>query len=80
MCYYKEKESLEYAVMSSDKHTEIEKYCAFCEHSSETFDKDNVLCEKKGIVSAGYVCRKFRYDPQKRVPSKKRIKIVTESM
>lgn len=59
--------------MSLKKNTEIEKYCAFCELSSETIEKDNVLCQKKGIVSAGYVCRKFKYDPQKRVPAKKRI-------
>ncbi|MEE1356574.1 MAG: hypothetical protein UHG68_03305 [Clostridia bacterium] len=64
--------------MNADKNIEIENYCAFCEHSTATYDKDRMLCEKKGIVYAGYVCRKFRYDPQKRVPVKKRLISISE--
>ncbi len=56
-----------------NNNTEIEKYCAFCEHACTTFQADKMLCDKKGIVSSGYKCRKFVYDPQKRVPSKKHI-------
>ena len=48
----------------------IEKYCALCEHSQKSYFEESYLCEKKGIVSAGHVCRKFSYDPQKRVPTK----------
>ena len=56
--------------MKNANKIEIEKYCAYCEHSIPTYDKDRVLCDKKGIVLGGYKCRKFRYDPQKRVPTK----------
>ncbi len=30
--------------------------------------RDQVLCPHKGIVDAGYHCRKFRYTPLKRNP------------
>ena len=56
--------------MKSNKKTEIEKYCAFCEHSTETYDKEHFLCTKKGIVKGNYKCRKFRYDLQKRIPKR----------
>ncbi len=49
---------------------EIERFCRFCGHSSELSDGDTVLCGKKGIVSADFVCRKFTYDPLKREPKR----------
>ncbi len=49
---------------------EIERFCRFCRHSSELSDGDAVLCSKKGIVSAGFVCKKFTYDPLKREPKR----------
>lgn len=48
----------------------IEKICALCEHSEIIFDEENVLCELHGIVPGAYRCRKFIYDPLKRVPPK----------
>ena len=33
-------------------------------------EDDMVLCTKRGVVMLGRKCRKFRYDPIKRVPSK----------
>lgn len=48
---------------------EDENYCAFCEHASTLHGDDFVLCEKKGVVSATWVCRKFIYDPLKRKPA-----------
>ncbi|MBE6714471.1 MAG: hypothetical protein E7575_04180 [Ruminococcaceae bacterium] len=42
--------------------------CAFCENAVPIFDSDTVLCEKNGIVSKGYSCRHFSYDPLKRTP------------
>jgi hypothetical protein len=33
---------------------------------------DQVLCAKKGVVSISSKCRKFKYDPCKRVPKKSR--------
>lgn len=45
-----------------------EKMCCYCEFASPTYDKDEFLCTKKGVVDASYKCRKFVYDPMKRAP------------
>lgn len=47
----------------------IEKSCAYCRFGTMLED-DMVLCTKRGMVMLGRKCRKFRYDPIKRVPSK----------
>lgn len=49
----------------------IEKYCKFCEHAGTLSDPDKMLCRRHGIVEASHLCRKFRYDPMKRVPARK---------
>ena len=46
----------------------IEKRCAVCRHSKRIND-DEAICEKRGIVSLGFKCRKFSYDATKRIPS-----------
>lgn len=43
--------------------------CAYCQRGTP-LDDDKVMCVKKGIVSAAGSCRRFRYDPLKRVPPK----------
>ena len=43
--------------------------CLYCAHSVK-LSADQMLCTKRGIVSAYYECRKFSYDPFKRIPSK----------
>ena len=43
--------------------------CAYCKRGTPLED-DQVMCEKKGIVAASGACRRFRYDPLKRVPPK----------
>ena len=50
-----------------------ETYCAHCEHAAPLHDEDYVLCEKKGVVRAVYVCRKFSYDPLKRRPAEHKV-------
>ena len=65
----------EVLTMKNKDNTVIEKYCAYCEHSMPTYDSESFLCDKKGIVLGGYKCRRFKYDPQKRTPSKKSIKL-----
>lgn len=47
----------------------IEKSCAYCTHGTK-IDDDQILCTKRGVVSVGHKCRKFKYDPCKRIPSK----------
>ncbi len=45
----------------------IEPRCAYCTRS-RTLSETEVVCERKGVISAGSHCRAFRYDPLKRVP------------
>ncbi len=49
----------------------VEKVCAHCLHCT-LLDEDTVLCCKKGIREASSKCRKFKYDPCKRVPAKQK--------
>jgi len=47
----------------------IQRSCVYCEHGTKLND-EQILCVKKGVVSANGQCRKFSYDPCKRVPAK----------
>lgn len=47
----------------------IEPRCAYCKHGT-TLDEEQVLCVKKGVMSPVGSCRRFRYDPLKRIPPK----------
>ncbi len=47
----------------------IERRCAYCIHGTQ-LDEDTVLCCKKGLRNIDSKCRKFAYDPCKRVPAK----------
>ncbi len=44
-----------------------EKICRLCEHGRLSADKTAVVCMKKGIVDPDGKCRKYVYDPLKRV-------------
>lgn len=48
---------------------DIEPRCAYCRHGA-CLDEEQVVCVKKGVVSAAACCRRFQYDPLKRVPPK----------
>lgn len=54
------------------KKTDVkeEKFCKYCERAKSLSDPDTMLCDKRGIVSADHCCRRFRYDPLKRVPKR----------
>lgn len=47
----------------------IEKSCTYCANGT-VIDGGQVLCIKKGVVPIDGKCRKFAYDPCKRVPGK----------
>lgn len=61
------------------KKIEIEKVCAYCEHAAKLKDDNFMLCESRGVVASSFSCRKFLYDPLKRVPSRPILKIEEES-
>lgn len=48
---------------------EIEPRCAYCKRGA-VLDEERVMCIKKGVVSAAGSCRRFKYEPLKRVPPK----------
>lgn len=52
-----------------DKY-ELDKICAYCERATPLAGGEHVLCEKKGVVTAGHLCRGFVYDPVKRIPKR----------
>lgn len=47
----------------------IERSCSYCQHGTAMND-GQILCAKKGIVVPEYSCRKFVYNPCKRIPPK----------
>lgn len=47
----------------------IEKSCSYCKFGTK-LDDEEVLCARKGLVSINGKCRKFRYEPLKRIPKK----------
>ena len=47
----------------------IERSCSYCLYGAY-LENDRVLCAKKGVKSLDDKCRKFKYDPCKRIPAK----------
>ena len=47
----------------------IERSCSYCTYGA-CLEDGQVLCSKKGIRTVEDSCRKFRYDPCKRIPGK----------
>ena len=45
----------------------IEKRCAYCVCGS-VINENEVACSRKGVVGIADHCRRFKYDPLKRVP------------
>lgn len=41
--------------------------CTYCSHS-HPLTPQQVVCQRKGIMSAGSSCKNFRYDPLRRIP------------
>ena len=47
---------------------DVERSCRCCEHAQILTNDEVVLCSVHGVVSCTGECRKFVYDPLKRVP------------
>ena len=47
----------------------IQKSCEYCTNGT-LLDNGQILCIKRGLTANVEKCRKFRYDPFKRVPRK----------
>lgn len=46
---------------------DMDPMCIYCVHGTELSGQE-VACVKKGVQSPTSSCKKFRYDPLKRVP------------
>lgn len=46
----------------------VEPRCEYCELGQRSADGRQVFCKRKGVVLPGEKCRKYVYDPLKRVP------------
>lgn len=49
----------------------IERSCGYCVHAAQLED-GQVLCSKSGLKTAVESCRRFRYDPFKRIPPRRK--------
>lgn len=47
----------------------IERSCSYCTYGA-CLDNGMILCSKKGMKTAEDKCRRFKYDPCKRIPPK----------
>ena len=45
------------------------KSCEYCTWGTKV-GEHQVLCTKRGVVADSFACKKFTYDPCKRIPSK----------
>lgn len=50
----------------------ITRSCLYCAHGAKIGDGDQVVCVKKGVVDADGGCHRFRYDPLKRTPPRRK--------
>ena len=55
----------------------VEPCCAFCAHA-RPISSEAAVCLKRGIVALAGCCRKFSYDPLKRVPDAPRALVKKE--
>lgn len=44
--------------------------CEYCARARRGADDQSMLCPRRGIVPLYHHCRRFRYDPLKRIPSR----------
>lgn len=49
----------------------IDRACQYCRYGAQIED-GLILCPKKGLKTPDSNCRKFKYDPCKRIPKKAR--------
>ena len=42
--------------------------CAYCERGVPSEGENTILCLRYGVTSPYFKCRRFRYDPLRRIP------------
>ncbi len=49
--------------------------CEYCQRGKMSADGNSILCPKKGVMNKDFSCKKFRYDPLKRIPENNKPKL-----
>lgn len=57
---------------------DISPQCSICKHGKNTPDGKEVICHRKGVIAADYVCKKYVYDVLKRSPRRKNEEEISE--
>ena len=47
----------------------IDRYCTYCQFAGK-IDDETMVCQFCGIVPSNHRCRRFRYDPLRRIPGR----------
>ena len=47
----------------------IDRYCTYCQFAGK-IDDETMVCQFCGIVPSDHRCRRFRYDPLRRIPGR----------
>ncbi len=53
--------------------TKIAPACSYCQYGTPASDRKMIFCNRRGVVSPYYSCRKFKYDPLMRVPRRQEL-------
>lgn len=53
---------------------EISPKCLYCSYGRSVNDSKEILCKKTGVMQPDSCCKKFKYDPLKRVPERIKLK------
>lgn len=59
--------------MSSLYRRDLPRSCATCMYGQASVFEEESLCAKRGVTKRGDSCRRYRYDPLKRIPQKKKL-------
>lgn len=46
----------------------LQKSCLWCIHGRMSKYSDDIFCKKRGVTTRADACRRYKYDPLKRVP------------
>ncbi len=48
----------------------VEPRCKYCRHGIVGTESELILCKKRGVNDPDDFCKKFKYDPLRRIPLK----------
>lgn len=46
----------------------LQKSCMWCVYGTKSDYSDEIFCKKHGVTTRADACRRYKYDPLKRVP------------